>query len=424
LRKWIKSHIDEIISDRVLRLFGVALALTHILTVIFWSKTGMPQSLSKESVPICWPGLDFCPYLHVFSSAHIEIILYVYGILSLLVGMSFLFRSSSKLAVAGLFVITGAKFLIMSIDIRTAMNAHPVIFLVSFIFFFVPHKRFSIKLAIILIYFAAGIIKLDHHWISGENFGRMPGFLDFIPNQFAAIYVLILELLFSPLLLARNKLLKNFALGQFVLFQTASFAFIGFFFPTVMFCLLSLFVADQIFVEAAKDSEKNRIPFEYPPTAFSCSLMVYVFMFTLLQLMPKLISSEPIFSGEGKYFSLHMFETPIRCDAKVTLIDGSNKRTEFSFFPDLRTVNPRLSCNPLSYFWRAKAVCEAHTYESSEFLDFDLEVEVRLAAESNLKPLVSIKNFCSQQIEYRYRSNTPLDSGFQGRHSLCFGHDR
>lgn len=397
---WFKEQVAEIERDPVLRWFVAALALTHTLTVVFWWQTDVLSWLSDQVEPICWPGLDFCEQLTRQSVADLKVVVILYAVVAVLVAGLCLSRRTTIFAYTGLGLLTLFKIGLMSHDLRSSHNAHIIVFYLSAALLLLGNKRVALRLTLTMVYFFAGVIKLDEAWLSGNNLGTVPSFLSILPTSFLTRYVVFLELLVVWFLQASNRVLFWAAFGQFVVFQAVAYGFIGWYFPTTMLLLLSFFPVDRL--AAPKPYATTWSAFRAAPRPrVWLPLAAFLALFAAMQSAPPLISRSPILTGEGKFLALHMFDTKVRCDAQLRLIHRG-QRIEMSFFPDLRTISPRLACNPVAFFWRAKQVCKQGVYGGQEFEDFDLIVQIAYyGQEAVLRPLVDVHDFCRSDIGYR-----------------------
>jgi hypothetical protein len=393
--RWLADQIAEIRNDAALRIFGALIAITHSVTIYFWISSKASRVLSSETDPICWPGLDFCFNFPRLPIGQVDLILSIYGYASIAIALLFFFKSLSGSAWAGLFGITVFKFAVMSLDIRTALNAHSIIFIVSAAFLFLPHKRFGIRISLIAIYFCAGILKLNADWLSGDNLSRLPSYLQIFPIKFLTIYVVILELGIVWLLLSRHASVFWIAFVQLVIFQSVAMSFIGFYFPTLMLCLLMIFPLDRFLPKPSHVNGFSRRSVKLVWGGFGLG-------FAFFQVFPYLISKEPAYTGEGKYFALHMFDSVMQCEPKVNFLTPDQTAEELTFFPPSSSyVGQRLMCNPISLYWRARAACKNGLSHEIKPVDFDLNLIIKKRTDEVFRPLIAIKNFCAANLQYK-----------------------
>ena len=160
-------------------------------------------------------------------------------------------------------------------DYRFMGNYHYMPFLVSFMFLFIPQKLFFIPLLLVCFYFFAGLLKVSNlDWLTGLAFPENLDFPLFFNENIKLIlcfYVVCLEiigvwcLVFIQTNCKGKELLNTFAFFrrktatkkirsrniktiwkimiyfQLILFHALSYFIVGYFYPLIMFCLLSLF---------------------------------------------------------------------------------------------------------------------------------------------------------------------------------------
>jgi hypothetical protein len=89
VRAFFASQVHEISADGVLRLYGAALALTHVLSVLFWLISGSWQYMHEASEPICWPLVPWCATLRVLSPAQMPYVLLLFAAAAVAVALAF-----------------------------------------------------------------------------------------------------------------------------------------------------------------------------------------------------------------------------------------------------------------------------------------------------------------------------------------------
>src|SRR4029450_6360560 len=136
----LSSQIEEIRADGVLRSYGACLALTHVLSVLFWMTSGFWRFMHDSGEAICWPLFPWCNELRVLSPAHPQLGLVVFAAASLIVALAFLRRRWTAAAYTGLFVLTLAKVGLIALDYRLRLNQHYMAFWASFVCLLVPGK--------------------------------------------------------------------------------------------------------------------------------------------------------------------------------------------------------------------------------------------------------------------------------------------
>ena len=115
-----------------------------------------------------------------------------------------------------------------------------------------------------------------------------------------------------------------------------------------------------------------------------------VAVFCLLQLVPRLLSSDPALTGEGRLFALHMFDGRIECQPSLTLEHSDGRREPW---PMMRMLDVRAACDPIVFWNHARNSCRARTDAGD---DFELTVLARHASApaGSERPLIAVDHFC------------------------------
>src|SRR3989454_23785 len=111
----------------------------------------------------------------------------------------------------------------------------------SFASLFVPGKRDGLRVLVTLFYFWAGSLKLNWEWISGAGLYRPIWPFSGVGVVAACVYVIVLELGVAWGLLAKRAWIFWAAFAQFFLFHALSWQVVGFFYPLLMFAILTIF---------------------------------------------------------------------------------------------------------------------------------------------------------------------------------------
>lgn len=101
-------------------------------------------------------------------------------------------------------------------------------------------------------------------------------------------------------------------------------------------------------------------------------------------------------TGEGRLFSLHMFDSRVYCKGGITLKfkDGTTKT-----LPIPIEGTTRIKCDPAVHFSRAKRSCDAYR-DDERFVDLDLVYEARRSHQPAMRPLADVKDCCRQDLSY------------------------
>lgn len=372
LTDFLRRQIDLIASDRGLRLFGVVIAATHLVTVIHWAGLGYTKS------PICFPLIP-CEtisglLLHDYKWAYLS----VYGLVSLIAGLAFLFKKTSA-AYAGLILATLLKVIFHLADYRNMGNYHYMAHVIGLVYLFADNKKSLLRLAIVLFYFSAGALKFNTDWLSGAAIGR-PFFFGGKLLEWAMAYVIVLELLLSWLLFSRRRLLRWITLAQLYTFHILSYWVVGYFYPVLMGLFLLLF-----FLTEEEDTFPPRLnPFEWSAVA----------LFAFLQFVPMVFFPNSGLDGSGRIISLNMFDVRSVCETNMFL---KHKDHVIEYNP-IFNLGIRIHCDPNVILSHVKKTCEDQK-NSATFVDIDLNHQVRMFTQKHVPVSLTFKDVCSRPLK-------------------------
>jgi hypothetical protein len=326
------------------------------------------------------------------TTTGVEVILWSYLALALLAMALFARRSSVRFAYLCLLLLEVAKVLVIVQDYRLRMNQHYMAFFVALVFLALPGKRRLLQYLIVLFYFWAGTLKLNRDWLSGEAIGLRRAWLPAALVPAAAAYVIVLECVLIFGLFSRRRWLFWATLAQLVLFHVMSYPITGFYYPSLMIALLSLFPLSRVMGD-----EADRPSLVTLWTGRE-ALPTYALLtgFSVLQLVPHMFPGDSAITGEGRLFALHMFDARVVCEAHVTLHDGQGGSRRLRIAARAPT---RVRCDPIVYLSVARALCRQGA-EHGRWTDLDLSLRSRRATESELRPVVELDGFCRRNVSY------------------------
>jgi len=395
MRKYFSNHINEIISDRALRLYGMFLAFGQILTSLYWFLGEKPMHLSNDmGNDVCWPFFESCFDFRFFSYSQIKLMLFFYGIVAFVNIFLFLFEKTAKKAYWLLIILNVFKAILYVQDFRMRMNQHYMLFFVSFVFLFVSNKRDTLRILITLFYFWAGTLKLNAEWISGSALYADLWFIkgDMVPV--VCVYVLIMELFISWGLLTRRKWIFWSAFIQVFIFHVMSYPIVGFFYPYLMFGLITIYPLCYFLHDKRQAPDLLRKLFS---GKLKISTYAIVFIFSFLQLIPTIMPGDARVTGEGRLFALHMFDAQIECSGQITLKFKDGKE---ELIPIPAFKRRRIRCDPVTNLSLAKGQCRK-LENNPDFIDVDLHYSVRQSSEANMHSLVALDNICTNEVDYK-----------------------
>lgn len=383
---FLKRNIDAIRHDPALRYYGVAMAFLHALTAYWFLFSDAQQFLHSTSEPICWPFFHSCDPLRILSGEQLQLIFIAYGAAAVAIMALFMRTRYVNSAYFALIAINIFKLIIVLIDYRLRLNQHYMGFAITIVYLFATNKRTSLTWMIALFYFWAGVLKLNWGWLSGDALlNRLPIFTG-AWRIAACAYVIALELVVVWGVFSKRWYLFWPTLLQLIIFHLISFWVVGFYYPLLMFAILSFFVFERAFVDVK-------------PVSITSAPVLLIAIFSALQIIPYTFPGDFRITGEGRLLSLHMFDAPHQCEIHL----GLYTKDEQSVAADFRLTSAyRIGCEPAVYFRRAEELCRRGVWQNQSFTDFEL-----LMLEGKYKnTLMHIENFCSQNLEHHfYRHN-------------------
>src|SRR5690606_25543425 len=145
-------------------------------------------------------------------------ILIFYTFLAFTGAILFSIRQKISWAMLVLGLLTFLKFTLFISRYNLMGNYHLVAFFLTFTFFFLPKKRTSLTLCLILIYVLAGSLKLNTVWLSGSAILASP----LLSGKWLSLglaYVVVLELFVVWGLLSNNRWIRLLTLLQLFIFH-------------------------------------------------------------------------------------------------------------------------------------------------------------------------------------------------------------
>ena len=390
LKYYIISQIQEIKSYKSLRWYGFFLSFSHIVTFFFWHRNSViHQYLTKNANTVCWPQLPFCESLRFLSSEGAEILLYIYLSAAFLSSFLFLNKKTTTSAYFLFLLINLIKLYIYFMDYRLSGNYHYMPFLVSFAFLFVRQKLFFIPLLISLFYLFAGILKISNlDWFTGLVFPKevqMPLFFNEPIKMLLCFYVVCLEIIGTWFLILKTRWKAAFYI-QFLLFHIMSYFIVGYFYPLIMMCLLSLFLLIFFFKETYRMEIKK-----------SLSGILFITLVILGNILSVFIPGDAGFTGEGRLYGLNMYDAHTECTSQI-VIKFKNKTIKESF-DSYREYALRIQCDPYIDFNTVHKICTYYKNES-DFIDIDWTLYSKLRSDVEYKKIVNEKDICQKKIKY------------------------
>ncbi len=358
----------EIYTSRSLQLYGAALAFTHILTVYFW------RAYPAFNEPaICWPVFSHCEWL-AFLYRNSTLTLALYLAISASAFCAFIFRrvglATGLLAAA--FIL---KSLFILSDYRMMGNYHYMSLLLQVTFLMLPEKKRVLRLLIALFYLAAGSLKFNSDWLSGQAFPALP-YLTGTLLKIACAYVVVLEMLIAPFILSRNRHLRLFALCQLLVFHAFSWNIVGYFYPLTMFAILTIFfLVDE--------------KFEWPERR---PAMIFIGLVCAFQFYPALFEPNSSLNGRGRILALNMFDARSECETRFFL---RYRKRMVEYVPTFPNFGLRIHCDPVVILHHAQQTC-ADQKTNLDFLDLDVDHQSRRISQPEVIEQFTYAGVCAR----------------------------
>ena len=389
--QYLKNQVREIEESPSLWLYGVFLAATHVWTFRYWNKGDffVTAQSSINSEPICFPWFPDCDLFRASISVETwQWILYLYGALGLLTAVFFINKKLVRLAWVCFAILTFAKLFLHLSNYNFMGNYHYMVHIISFCFLFFPHKNIVPKYLLVGFYVAAGFLKLNIDWLSGAAMISTP----YITGHFfvfSLYYVIFLELIFVFGLLHRHPWIRWMTLVQLLIFHGFSWHIVGFFYPMVMFSLLSIFFIDE-FRYLFKNVKTPDLLTSFVQFKQSRSIYLLIGLFCILQFTPLLMVADPSLSGVARLGSLNMFDSKTECHSALT---AQTQRGAIHIAPPVKNMGVRLRCDPLVFLNQAHQLCRKNQ-KSQEIQKLSLHLFTKRVTALDFKQVLAIDNVC------------------------------
>ena len=390
---YFSKQIQEISEDRVLRIYGFFLSLVVVLTAFLFIYYHLENWLNPNTEAICWPMFNHCSTARIFTIVQLRFIFYAIGLLSLIAGYLFLRPQWTQTAWTLLIGVNVVKTCIVLMDYRLRLNQHIMAFWIALAFLFLPDKKRTLKILIILFYFWAGVIKIDPEWLTGSALYIKPWFMDGPLLAIACTYVVVLETIFIWSLLWSRRKIAWITFAQLIIFHIFSFKIVGFFYPILMFFILSIFPITW-FLEHDSPSLMEQIKRE---KNIPYAMMFLILTFSFFQILPKTLHEDTSVTGEGRILALHMFDafTSCKAHADLRMKQGPMVIHENLYLP----LAPRIRCDPIVYLSRARNICYMNR-NNQGFGSADIFLETKRSTDNDFRKVIEIHDFCKKNIKY------------------------
>lgn len=368
--------------NKTQRLYGFFLSLTHIVTLWFWRAFDFDYGLSHKLQNLEWNPWPFIPEGHVlFIQEHAVAVTSAYILLSFLTPLLFLFEKPKDPLRLGAFTLTlFIKLAIFFSSYDFMGNYHYMGNLLLALYVVSGAHLLFLQISLALFYFGAGLLKFNAEWITGSALLRET-FLQGFWLQAACVYVILLETVLIWFLFAKNKYLRLITFAQLVVFHIFSWHIVGFYYPSVMFLLLTVF----LLYRPTDFNFKNSLP-KFAP--------VYFALFLAAQLYPKLLNKNEALTAEGRMLSLNMLDAKTECLASFELPTQDG----YLYLDQPLSYAIRIRCDPLVYFNYAKKLCA----QSSDVTIPSVKINLKSRKQTDYQDTWVIRDqeMCDKEITY------------------------
>src|SRR3989338_2135123 len=394
LQKYFNEQIAEIKNDAAVRIYGAFVAFGYFLCFLAWRPAYIAEHMSNPAEVYCWPFFENCFAYRPFTTEQTQLIIAVYGLAAFIGVLLFLFQKHCTLAYWWLILTTVFKTVIYVQDYALRMNQHYMLYFITLVFLFLPYKRQLLRITMVLFYFWASTLKFNTEWLSGQAMTARPLGVPWRLLPASCVYAAILESVLVWGILSANRRTFWVTLFQLFLFHVVSWTVVGYFYPTLMFALLSIFPLTALIPDSAEPKSllKSLFTGRQPPVVY-----FFILLFSSLQLIPVAMPGDEKLTGEGRLFALHMIDAKVKCQGAITLKfkDGTSETISIPIKKSIK----RTQCEPAMNFSVAKRSCYLHR-DNPNFKDLDVYYEARRATQKAMRTLVDIKDFCSQRLSY------------------------
>jgi hypothetical protein len=378
------ARLEHIPHVQTLQYIAWVLLFGWFLEFYTWFQySDFTQNAVDAGRHLCWPFFQSCGdwyFLAQFPYANTHGL--VYAILfGLLVFTAFsLARSEYRRAIPIFWIFFAWECIVLLFSMRLATPYwYFHVFFVAL--FLLPSAKIAfLRIGTVLLYFFAGLLKLDAGWLQGAYFKSLAEGVYFVPDTlipFATNMVIAMELVLVWGLFSRRTLVRRSVIGVLVAFHMYSVLYVGFAYPAVILpMILVLFWND---------------PIERLPTRRDVAGWILIALLIVSNLSPFLVSgSARKFTLEGNKYGVFMFDANYQCKSEAVFIhnDGSEE-TESS-----ETTSAKARCDPYAGFFYLKQRCIQDP--SIEKIVWSMQTSVN---GSPFLKIVDVENACD--LEYR-----------------------
>ncbi len=382
--------IDE---DPALRAYAVVASLLHPLTGLAWFTYKHIDTLVTGEDSVCWPLASHCDRVRALLSpglVHGAVVAYM-GLGAAAAALFALRRARPALATFVAATVLGAA--LYSLDYRLRLNQTYMFGWVVLVLFVAPRRAQALQALVALFYLWAGTLKLDKEWVTGAALYQRPFLVPaaFVPA--ACVYVLVLEMVFVWGLFSSSPKWRWAVYAQLLVFHAVSWRVVGYFYPLLMFGLTAIY---PLVWRRAPAETLTLDRLRTDPGARSSVVAVTV-VFSALQLVPHLFPGDTAVTGEGRLFSLHMFDAQVQCTGGATIRTASGALARAALINDQTDVRTR--CDPIVLAAEANRLCRALAGRADD-PRVDVAIDAKRTTDERAQPLIHVDDICHHDLEY------------------------
>lgn len=386
MKEWIKSNLWEIQQSAAMKSLGALLAMTHILTYIFWSKSTSALFQATGNLPLCWSFFDQCTNYNPFTPGQARSLLTLYVLLA---GAALVIFFTERMLGFGWFFLVlclGLNGAFYMLDFSLVDNTHVLLFTTNFIFLFVPQKIRLIRLMVLSAYLTLGILKLNQDWMAGFWLSKKIELLPAKGAEWVAALSAMIELI-APFLLF-SKQWQMFASGfvALLVYHVAGWVFIDFYEPAV-FCCFLLYFAINFFEQRRLDREAIYQSFLRPEPSRAWITMGLL-VFALFQLSPL---RWPIQELIDNPLRMRPYPAPMACQQFNWTKVGLETRELPEDLANIAATD--LACNS-ALRWQAVQETCSHLKKETGFDSVSSYFRSRKLSEAQFKTVFETPNAC------------------------------
>lgn len=301
--------VGEIERSRMLQWLYGAMLFAFYVTYNHWiEQPWVSVETAAHGGALCWPYFTQCGslfFLHAIPFGYSQTIFYaaVYGIMAL--AAYCMWRNAWTAAhfiMLGLWIWKGLNLFLFTSAIQGGPNYHHF-FLVAALLF-PPNKEYFSRLAFILLYFAAAVVKLDDTWILGSYFTSLQAGLPIFGNALAPLFtnfVILMQIAGSWFLMSAYRWRQRIALAVFAVFHVYAGVIVGYTYPALALSSLLILFGPLYVPERLPLSKK---------ALFGWALIAVLIFFHAPR---HFIEGDSRYTQEGSHLGLNLFDANHQC---------------------------------------------------------------------------------------------------------------